>query len=57
MKELKLWWIRNFTILTNEKAKNLGLKHYMNFIEPTHKIYKSAWKDSKGRKYYGIELA
>jgi hypothetical protein len=56
MKEINLWCIRNFTLLTNEEAKQLGLRHYMNFKAPTHHLYKSAWKDSKGRKYFGIEF-
>lgn len=57
MEEIRFWWIRNFMTISNEKAKSMKLKHYMNFREPSHDIYKSLWKDSKNRKYFGSEFA
>jgi hypothetical protein len=56
MKGIKLWYIRNFKVLTNAQAKQLGLTHMRNVYgdEINHINCRSLWADSKGR-YYRVE--
>lgn len=48
-----LWWIRTFKVISNQKAKELGLRHWRNVYgdEINHLNCRSIWLDYKGRKY------
>ena len=53
MKGLKLWWLRTFKVITNERAEGLGLKHLENIYgDMINRINcRSIWEDEKGRTY------
>lgn len=48
-----LWWIRTFKVISNQRAKEIGLKWYRNVFgdEINHLNCRSIWIDKKGRKY------
>ena len=48
-----LWWIRTFKVISNQRAKELGLKWYRNVYgdEINHINCRSLWIDKKGRSY------
>jgi len=48
-----LWWIRTFKVISNQKAKELGLRHWCNVYgdEINHLNCRSIWLDDKSRKY------
>jgi hypothetical protein len=51
--KIYLWWIRTFCIISNEKAKELGLTHLRNVYgdEINHLNCRSIWIDNKRREY------
>ena len=53
MQKIKLWWYRNFKVITNQKAKELGLIHWRNVYgdEINRRNCRSIWFDSKRREY------
>ena len=53
MNRLKLWWLRTFKVITNKKAKELGLKHQQNIYgDMINRLNcRSIWEDDKGRTY------
>lgn len=56
--EIKLWYARNFKILTTEQAKSLGLTWYANVHGSSINFLncRSLWKDYRGRQYRISEL-
>ena len=48
-----LWWIRTFRVISNQRAKELGLRHWRNVYgdEINHLNCRSIWFDDKGRQY------
>lgn len=48
-----LFWIRNFKVISNKKAKEINLKWYRNVFgdEINHLNCRSIWIDRKGRRY------
>ncbi len=58
MQFIKLWWYRNFEVITLAKAKELGLHFYRNVFgdEIVALNCRSLWKDNKGRCYRIDEL-
>lgn len=48
-----LWWIRTFKVISNRRAKEIGLKWYRNVFgdEINHFNCRSIWIDKKGRRY------
>ena len=48
-----LWWIRTFKVISNQKAKELGLKHWCNIYgdEINYINCRSIWIDDKNRQY------
>ena len=48
-----LWWTRTFKVISNQKAKELGLRHWRNIYGDEIKYIKcrSIWFDNKNRKY------
>lgn len=48
-----LWWIRTFKVISNKKAKELGLRHWRNVYgdEINHINCRSIWFDDKSRQY------
>ena len=48
-----LWWIRNFKVISNQRAKELGLRHLRNVYgdEINHINCRSIWVDDKSRQY------
>ena len=53
MNKIIMWFIRTFTVLPNEKAKALGLKHKCNIYgDLINKLNcRSIWIDEKGNEY------
>lgn len=53
-----LWWIRNFNVISNQRAKELGLEWYRNVYgdEVNRKNCRSLWVDKKGRMYRVSDL-
>jgi hypothetical protein len=53
MNKIYLWWIRNFKVISNQKAKELGLEHYRNIYgdEINHLNCRSLWVDKKKNVY------
>lgn len=58
MKTLKLWWYRNFKIITNQEAKQLGFTHFRNvYGDEINRINcRSIWFDHLHREYRAIDL-
>ena len=56
MKELKLWYLRSFKVITSNEALSLGLKHLCNIHGDLINMIncRSVWTDNKGR-YYRID--
>jgi hypothetical protein len=48
-----LWWIRTFKVISNQRAKELGLRHWRNVYgdEINHINCRSIWFDNKSRQY------
>ena len=48
-----LWFIRNFKVISNQKAKELGLRHWRGVYgdEINRMNCRSIWFDSKQRQY------
>ena len=48
-----LWWIRTFKVISNQRAKELGLRHWRNVYgdEINHLNCRSLWFDDKSRQY------
>jgi hypothetical protein len=48
-----LWWIRTFKVISNQRAKELGLRHWRNVYgdEINHINCRSIWFDSNSRQY------
>lgn len=48
-----LWWIRIFKVISNQRAKELGLRHLRNVYgdEINHINCRSIWVDDKSRQY------
>lgn len=48
-----LWWIRTFKVISNQTAKELGLRHWRNVYgdEINHLNCRSIWFDEKKRQY------
>jgi hypothetical protein len=48
-----LWWIRTFKVISNQRAKELGLEWYRNVYgyEINNINCRSIWLDKRGRKY------
>lgn len=48
-----LWWIRTFKVISNQRAKELGLRHWRNVYgdEINHLNCRSIWVDDKSRQY------
>jgi hypothetical protein len=48
-----LWYIRTFKIISNQKARELGLKHWRNVYgdEINRRNCRSIWFDNKQREY------
>lgn len=48
-----LWYIRTFKVISNQRAKELGLKWYRNVFgdEINHINCRSIWTDKQGRIY------
>lgn len=48
-----LWWIRTFKVISNQRAKELGLRHWRNVYgdEINHINCRSIWFDDKSRQY------
>lgn len=53
MSGFSLWWVRTFQIISNEKAKELGLNHWRNIYgDEINKLNcRSLWLDNKHRVY------
>ena len=53
MKNLKLWWYRNFVVISNQKAKEIGLIFWRNVYgdEINRRNCRSIWFDHKHREY------
>ena len=53
-----LWWIRTFKVISNQRAKELGLRHWRNVYgdEINHTDCRSIWVDDKSRQYYVSHL-
>ena len=53
MGKVKIWWIRNFKVISNQKAKELRLRHCRNVYgdEINHINCRSIWIDDKGSQY------
>lgn len=53
MKKLKLWYYRNFKVISNEKAKELGLLFWENVYGDSINHYgcRSIWFDYRHRAY------
>lgn len=53
MEEIKRWFERNFKVITQKRANELGLSWVRNIYgdEINHKNCRSIWKDKKGRQY------
>ncbi len=51
--KLYLWFIRNFKVITNHEAKELGLKHIANIYGDRINDLgcRSIWTDNKNREY------
>lgn len=58
MKNIRLWWLRNFEVITTKKAKSLGLKFFENIYgdEINDLNCRSLWCDEKNRFYRVKEL-
>ena len=58
MKNLKLWYIRTFTVISIEKANDLGLMRLRGVYgdEINHLNCRSIWCDGKVRTYRVAEL-
>ena len=50
---LYMWWIRNFKVISNQKAKELGLRYWRGVYgdEINHQNCRSLWFDNKQRIY------
>ena len=50
---LYMWWIRNFKVISNQKAKELGLRHWRGVYgdEINHQNCRSLWFDNNQRIY------
>jgi hypothetical protein len=48
-----LWFIRNFKVISNQKAKELGLRHWRGVYgdEINRMNCRSIWFDDKSRQY------
>lgn len=48
-----LWWIRTFKVISNQRAKELGLTHCRNVYgdEINHINCRSIWFDDENRQY------
>jgi len=48
-----MWWIRTFKVISNKKAKELGLRHWRSVYgdEINHRNCRSLWYDNKQRIY------
>jgi len=53
MQSIIKWFLRNFRVISNQKAKKLGLKHYRNIYgDEINKINcRSIWIDGNSKKY------
>lgn len=53
LNSIKMWWIRTFMIISNERAKKLGLAHWVNVYGDriNHLNCRSIWIDNKGHEY------
>ena len=53
-----LWWIRTFKVISNEMAKELGLKWYRNVFGDEINLLncRSLWIDKRGHRYRVSEL-
>jgi hypothetical protein len=53
MPRFSLWWIRTFKVISNQRAKELGLEWYRNVYgdEINNINCRSIWLDKRGRKY------
>jgi hypothetical protein len=50
MKKIKLWWYRNFVVISNKKAKEIGLIFFRNLYGDEMNCW-SIWFDHKHREY------
>jgi hypothetical protein len=48
-----MWWIRTFKVISNQKAKELGLRHWRGIYgdEINRMNCRSIWFDNKQRQY------
>jgi hypothetical protein len=53
MNSIKIWWLRGFCVISNQQAKELGLKHMCNIYgDEINKLEcRSLWQDEKERVY------
>ena len=58
-KEIYLWWLRTFKVISNQKAKELELTHRRNvYGDEINKLNcRSIWTDYKRRQYRVEHLA
>ena len=52
-KKIYLWWVRNFKVISNQQAEQLGLRHWRNVYgdEINRLNCRSIWLDYKKREY------
>ncbi len=52
-KKIYLWWVRNFKVISNQQAEQLGLRHWRNVYgdEINRLNCRSIWFDYKQREY------
>ncbi len=52
-KAIKLFWLRTFCVLSNDKAKELKLSHFKNIYGDAINLFgcRSFWEDDNGRLY------
>jgi hypothetical protein len=50
---LSMWWIRTFKVISNQRAKELGLRHWRGVYgdEINRRNCRSIWFDNKQREY------
>jgi hypothetical protein len=50
---ISLWWIRTFRVISNQRAKDLGLIHWRNVWGDEIRWIncRSLWIDNKNRQY------
>lgn len=58
MRQIRLWWYRNFVRISQEKATSVGLSWYRNVYgdEINRLNCRSIWIDEKSRTYLIKEL-